>query len=278
MKKFLRLIVISALLLGIFIPVLDYYYNQQETVFISKAQESRDRNINELLDLAKEAFYDGNYQGAEHYYQEVIKEAPFNLESRRNLAIIYNDQNNLKAENQTLLKTAILSNQSQDYLKLAVNFYELNNNLASNYILENKVDNEFAEKSFLFQKYHYLIKNHLELKNYETVENYLMKITNLNINKADVSLLTAELNKNRSNFKQAFNNYQKAYQENRTQTYLFKNMAQMLEKSEEEIRAYDYWQKTLAYGWFKELAYQKINLYQEKYPELKPEEKKRRKT
>lgn len=272
MKKVFRLIIISALLLGLFIPVFDHYYQQEEVVDVIMAQESRDRNIKELFKLAKEAFYKANYQSAVNYYQQIIEISPFDLESRRNLAVIYNDQNQLKAENEILLQTAILSDQNQDYLNLAVNFYELNNNLASNYILENKIEAGNEEQNFLFKKYYYLIKNNLDLNNYEKAEKYLMKITNLKVNQSEVYLLSAEFNRKRGNFKQAFNNYEEAYQANRSQSYLFKEMAEMLEQAGEEIEAYNYWQKTLSYGWFKELAYQKINYYQEKYPQLRPDE------
>jgi len=271
MKKVFRLFIISALLLGIFIPVFDHYYHQEEFAGVTMAQQSRDRNISELLKLAKKSFYEGNYQSAENYYQQIIEFSPFNLESRRNLAVIYNDQNKLRAENQILLQTAILSNNSQDYLNLAINFYELDNNLASNYILENKIDNGNDSQNFLYKKYYYLIKNNLDLNNYEKVEKYLMKITNLKMNQSEVYLLSAELNKKRGNFKQAFNNYEAAYQANRSQSYLFKDMAEMLEKSGEEIEAYNHWQRTLSYGWFKDLAYQKINFYQDKYPRLRPD-------
>ncbi|MFN2340461.1 MAG: SpoIID/LytB domain-containing protein [Halanaerobium sp.] len=272
MKKVFRLIIISALLVGLFVPVFDHYYNQEELAGLTMAQESNDRTINELFKFAKEAFYEANYQSAVNYYQQIIEISPFNLESRRNLAVIYNDRNELMAENEILLQTAILSNQDQDYLNLAVNFYELNNNLASNYILENKIDRENEEQNFLYKKYYYLIKNNLDLNNYEKAEEYLMKITNLKVKQSDVYLLSAELNKKRANFKQAFNNYEAAYQANRGQTYLFKEMAEMLEKAGEEIEAYNYWQRTLSYGWFRELAYQKINHYQDKYPQLKPDE------
>lgn len=273
MKKVFRLILISALLLGLFIPVFDHYYQQEEVAGVTMAQESRDRNINELFKLAKEAYYEANYQSAVNYYQQIIELSPFNLESRRNLAVIYNDRNELKAENEILLQTAILSNENQDYLNLAVNFYEINNNLASNYILENKIRNENDDQNFLYKKYYYLIKNNLDLNNYEKAEEYLMKITNLKINQSEVYLLSAEFNKKRGYFKQAFNNYEEAYQANRSQSYLFKDMAEMLEKAGEEIESYNYWQRTLSYGWFKDLAYQKINYYQDKYPQLRPDDK-----
>ncbi|RCW61965.1 SpoIID/LytB domain-containing protein [Halanaerobium sp. ST460_2HS_T2] len=275
MKKVFRLIIISALLLGIFIPVVDHFYQEKDKVSLTMAQDSRDRNISELLKLAKEAYYEGNYQSAENHYLEIIELDPFNLESRRNLAVIYNDQNKLQAENRTLLQLAILSNQSQDYLDLAVNFYEINNNLASIFILENKINLDIDQKSLLFQKYYYLIKNNLDLKKIEKAEEYLMKITNLKINQSEIYLLSAELNRYQNNFKQAFENYQAAYQANRSQTYLFKNMAEMLELAGEEIEAYNYWQRTLSYGWFRDLAYQKINQYQNKYPQLKPDEDKK---
>jgi len=275
MKKVFRLIIISALLLGIFIPVVDHFYQEKDKVSLTMAQDSRDRNISELLKLAKEAYYEGNYQSAENHYLEIIELDPFNLESRRNLAVIYNDQNKLQAENRTLLQLAILSNQSQDYLDLAVNFYEINNNLASIFILENKINLDIDQKSLLFQKYYYLIKNNLDLKKLEKAEEYLMKITNLKINQSEIYLLSAELNRYQNNFKQAFENYQAAYQANRSQTYLFKNMAEMLELAGEEIEAYNYWQRTLSYGWFRDLAYQKINQYQNKYPQLKPDEDKK---
>ncbi|PTV99294.1 SpoIID/LytB domain protein [Halanaerobium saccharolyticum] len=272
MKKVFRLIIISALLLGILIPVADHFYQQEEKLAVTMAQESRDRTINELFKLAKEAYYEGNYSAAENYYQEIIELSPFNLESRRNLAVVYNDQNKLQAENKTRMQLTILSNQNQDYLDLAVNFYELNNQLASNYILENKFDEQLEQESMLYQKYYYLIKNNLDLDNLDKAEEYLMKITNLKVNQSEVYLLSAELNRKKNNFKQAFNNYQSAYEANRGQTYLFKNMAEMLELAGEEIEAYNYWQRTLSYGWYRDLAYQKINQYQDKYPQLKPDD------
>ncbi|MFW5736625.1 MAG: SpoIID/LytB domain-containing protein [Halanaerobium sp.] len=271
MKKVFRLIMISALLLGLLFPVVSYVYQNEEIPGIIMAQEGREANIKELLKLAKAAYYEGHYQSAENYYQEIIERAPFNLESRRNLAVIYNDQNKLNAENKMLLQLTILSNQSEDYLKLAVNFYKMNNSLASNYILENKIEEGLNRKDLLFQKYYYLIKNHLNLKNYEQAEENLMKITNLKINQSEIYLLSAELNRAQGNYKLAFNNYQSAYQANRSQSYLYKYMAEMLERAGEEIEAYSYWQRTLSYGWFRELAYQRINHYQDKYPQLKPD-------
>ena len=273
MKKVLRLIIFSALLLGLFLPLMDHYYNQEESLSITMAQESRDRTIRELFELAKESFYEGDYNYTEDYYKQIIEIEPFNLASRRNLAVIYNEQNKLKAENEILLQTAILSSDIRDYLNLAINFHEINNNLASNFILENKIGAELEDKDFVFQRYYYLIKNHLELKNYDKAEEYLMKITNLKVNQAEVYLLSAELNKKKENYRQAYQNYQESYQAQRSQSYLFKDMAQMLEAAGEEIKAYNYWQRTLAYGWFEELAYQRINFYQNKYPELKAEEK-----
>lgn len=274
MKKILRLIIISAVLLGVFIPIFDYYFEEEKNNTVMMAQDSRDRNINEFFQLAKEAFYEGGYESAEYYYQQIIELDPYNLEARRNLAAVYSDQNKLEAENKVLMETAILSDFNKDYFKLAVNFYELNNHLASNYILENKIkaaaDLEFEADALFFQKYYYLIKNHLELKNYTIAESYLNKMNDLMINTSEFYLLKAELNKIRNDYLAAFKDYQKAYQANRAQSYLYKEMAQMLENAGEEIKAYNYWQRTLSYGWFEELAYQKINFYQEKYPELKP--------
>ena len=142
MKKVLRLIIFSALLLGLFLPLMDHYYNQEESLSITMAQESRDRTIRELFELAKESFYEGDYNYTEDYYKQIIEIEPFNLASRRNLAVIYNEQNKLKAENEILLQTAILSSDIRDYLNLAINFHEINNNLASNFILENKIGAE----------------------------------------------------------------------------------------------------------------------------------------
>jgi SpoIID/LytB domain protein len=138
--------------------------------------------------------------------------------------------------------------------------------------LENKIGQDLEEEALLYQKYYYLIKNNLELNKLEKAEEYLMKITNLKANQSELYLLSAELNKKMENYKQAFNNYQSAYQANRSQSYLFKEMAEMLELAGEEIESYNYWQRTLSYGWFRELAYQKINQYQDKYPQLRPDD------
>lgn len=279
MKKVFRLIIISALLLGILIPVFDYFYEEESKKSVMLAQESRNRNIEEFFEMAKEAFYEANYQSAEYYYQQIIDLDPYNLESRRNLAVVYSEQNKLKEENRILLETSILSQQSQDYLSLAVNFYELNNNLASNYILENKIkfnpenkelNSETESHHFLFQKYYYLVKNNLDLKNYKNAKKYLLELDDLKGTDSEFYLLRAELNKLQQKYLAAFNDYENAYQANRSQSYLYKDMAQMLEKAGEEIKAYNHWQRALGYGWFKELAYQKINYYQEKYPSLKP--------
>lgn len=274
MKKVFRLIIISAVLTGFFIPVFDYCFEEKANSTIMLAQKSRDRNINEYFRLAEKAFYEGSYDSAEYYYQQIIELDPHNLAGRRNLAVIYAEQNNLEAENKLLLETAILTNNKDDLLKLAVNFYELNNNLASNYILENKIKNETkletAANDFLFQKYQYLIKNNLELKNYKKAARFLEKLNDLNIKNSEFYFLKAELNKAKKNYSAAFNYYQKAYQTNKAQTYLYKDMAEMLENKGEELKAYNYWQRSLGYGWFEKLAYQKINFYQEKYPELKP--------
>lgn len=271
MKKFFRVIILAALLLGLMLPVFDHYLVENKSTEISVAQESKTRNIQELFKLARESFYQANYQSAENYYLEIIKLAPFNLESRRNLAALYTDNNQLAAKSEILVKTAILSADQNDYLALAVNLYNLHKYRSSNYILQNLVSAELRQPENLFQRYYYLVKNSLKLGQFNLAEEYLMKITNLKSNQAQVYLLSAELNQAQANYLQAFNDYQSSYQKNRTQTFLFKDMALMLEKAGQEIKAYNYWQKTLAYGWFEELAYQKINFYQQKHPELKPE-------
>lgn len=272
MKKALRLLIISALLLGILIPVFDYY-NQGDSNLIMMAQESRKRNIKEFFKLAKIAFYEGNYNSAEYYYKESVKLDPFDLESRRNLAVVYNEQGNLQSENETLNKIAILSKNNSDYLNLAISFYKLNNNLTSIDILKNKVEAKTIEESLLYRKYYYLIKNFLDLNQYDEAEKYLIKISDLKINRAETYLFRAELNKAKGNFILAYQNYQKAYLANKSQSYLYKDMALMLEKAGKEIEAYQYWQKTLAYGWFKTLVYQKLDYYQNKYPYLKADQK-----
>lgn len=274
MKKVFRLFIVSALLLGLFIPLFDHYYNQDEIPALTMAQESRERNIKELFKLAKESFYQGELSSAANYYQEIIENDPFNLESRRNLAVIYNEKNDLIAENEILLKTSILSNQNQDYLNLAINFYELNNKIAANYLLEKKMDENLNDEDLLYKKYYYLIKSNLDLNNLEKAEEYLMKITNLQKNEAQIYILSAELNRVKENYKLAFNDYNSSYQKDRTQTFLFKEMALMLEKAGEEIEAYNYWQRSLGYGWFEKQAYQKINFFQDKYPELRPDKDK----
>lgn len=269
--------IISALLLGILIPVFDLYFNvEKNNNRLSMAEESKLKNIKELKRLAEKSFYEGNYQGAENYYSQLISLAPFELESRRNLAVIYNEQNKLEAKNQVLLETAILSHKPEDYLSLAVNFYQRNNNIASNYILNYKLNNDQSrDQSFKYQKYYYLIKNYLALKNIEQAEKYLMEITNLDLNKSEIYLLSAELNKLKGNYEQAYNNYKKSYQENRTQTYLYREMALMLAKAGREKDAYNHWQKNLGYGWYQDLAYQQINYYQNKYPDLKADKEKK---
>mgnify|MGYP006291622017 CR=1 FL=1 len=262
MKKFFIFFFISALLIGIFIPVFDYYLNvERPAQSVRISQESRNRNIKELNKLAKEAFYDGNYKGAVSYYQKIIKNNPFAIKSRRNLAFIYNELGRLEDENKILLQTAILSDDQNDYLNLAVNFYELNNNLASNFILEKKLNKNLEDNNFLYKKYYYLIKNNLDLNQLDQAEKYLMKITNLKMNKSDIYLLSAELNKRKGNFELAYKDYYNSYKASRSQSFLYKNMAEMLEKAGREIDAYNHWQRTLDYGWFKELAYKKINHY-----------------
>lgn len=275
MKKIFRILIISALLVGIFIPVFDYYFNvERPAQSVRISQKSRNRNIKELNKLAQEAFYDGNYKGAVSYYQKIIKNKPFDIQSRRNLAFIYNELGQLEAENRILLQISILSSEQSDYLNLAANFYELNNNLASNFILEKKINKNLDNDNFLYKKYYYLIKNNLDLNQLDQAEKYLMKITNLKMNKATIYLLSAELNKKKENFELAYKDYYDSYKANRSQSFLYKNMAEMLEKAGREIDAYNHWQKTLAYGWFKDLAYQKINYYQNKYPRLKEDAKK----
>lgn len=274
-KKF-RIIIITALLLGLLLPAVDYYYELEDSKLLTKpvkVEAEQAVQVEYFLELAQKSFYKGDYNAAEDYYKQVIKLDPFNLNSRKNLAVIYTDQNKLFKKNEILLELAILSDRNSDYLNLALNFYELNNNSASNFILLNKVKAEFEDSYFTFQYYYYLIKNNLELEKLKLAEKYLKEIDKLQINQAEVYLLKAELNKKRLNFKQAYENYYKSYQKQRSQSYLFKDMAEMLEKNNKEIKAYKFWQKTLAYGWFEDLAESKIAYYQEKYPELDSDSK-----
>lgn len=268
MSKKIRIIIITALLLGFLLPAADYYYELEQRSFLENVEAQQKNEVKNNLSLAQEAFYKGNYKKAEAYYKRAIKLDPFNFVSRRNLAVIYNDQNKLFAKNEILLELAILSGKNYDYLNLALNFYELNNIQASNFILSNKVEPDLENKYLSFQYYYYLIKNNLEMKNYNLAEKYIREMEKLEINRAEVYLLQAELNKKRKNFKQAYKDYQSSYQKQRSQSYLFKDMAEMLEKNGEELKAYKLWQQTLAYGFFEKLAKSRINYYQEEYPEL----------
>lgn len=272
MKKY-SIILLTAVLLGILMPVFEFYLPQEKAHTITMSEESRKRNAEHLMELASDAFYEGNYQSAENYYQEVIETAPFNLEARRNLAVVYNETKQLEAENDVLLKTAILSGDSRDLLELALSFYKINNSRAALFLLENKVDAEqLTEENNLYRKYYYAVEAALDLEEFAVADKYLSRLAEFNLNQSQTYLLQAERSRLEGDYEQAFNYLQKSYQENRSQTFLFKEMAFLLEKSGEEIQAYNYWQRSLAYGLFEDTAYQKINYFQDKYPSLRADE------
>ena len=272
MKKY-SFILLTAVLFGILMPVFEFYLPQEEAHTITMSEQSKKRNAEHLMELARDAFYEGNYQSAENYYQEAIETEPFNLEARRNLSVVYNETKQLEAENDVLLKTAILSGDSQDLLELALSFYKINNSRAALFLLENKVDDEELEKeNSLYRKYYYAAKAALDLEEFPAADKYLSRLADFEINQSQVYLLQAERSRLEGDYEEAYGYLQKSYQENRSQTFLFKEMALLLEQAGEEIEAYNYWQRSLAYGLFEDMAYEKINYFQDKYPSLRADE------
>ncbi|MCC3144830.1 SpoIID/LytB domain-containing protein [Halanaerobium sp. Z-7514] len=273
MKKIFRLIIITTFLTGLLIPGFNHFLNQQPGDNITFSQENIERRIAQYSAEAVEAFYAANYQTAVNYYEEILELDPFNLESRRNLAVIYNDKNDLLSENRELLKTAILSNRAADIIELAVSFYKLNNAQAANYLLQNMIEAEdIISKRDQYQKYYYLIKSQLELDKLAEAEGFLKQLEGLNLNRAQVKLLRAELNQKLGNYYQAYEDLNNSYQADRTQNYLFREMALMLEKAGEDVKAYDHWQRSLSFGLYIDEANQRIDYYQEHYPYLRPDD------
>jgi len=271
MKKYYP-IIITAVLLGVFLPLFEFYNIQNTSANVTISEEARIRNVKHLLELAVQSYYEGNLQSAENYYKEVLQYDPFNLESRRNLAVLYNEKNEYKEENRILLKTAILSGKAADMLELAQSFYKLNNSQAALYLLENKVeDAELQLDEELFRKYYYSVKASLALNDFKKADKNLKIISDLTINKSQFYLLQAEVSETKSNYMAEYDYLNKSYQADKSQTFLFKDMAEALEKADEEIKAYNYWQRTLAYGLFESTAYQRINQLQDKYPSLRPD-------
>jgi SpoIID/LytB domain protein len=272
MKKYWP-IIITAVLLGILLPLFEFRLVQNTAAKVTISEQSKERNVKHLLDLAEQSYYTGNLESAENYYKEVLEYDPFNLESRRNLAVIYNERNELNKENQILLKTAILSGKADDLLELAQSFYKVNNSQAALYLFENKIqDEDLNSKEQFFRKYYYSVKSSLAINELEKADKILEKILDLEINKAQQYLLQAEVSEKKGNYLDEYEYLNKSYQENKSQTFLFKDMAESLEKADKEIEAYNYWQRSLSYGLFENIAYSRINFLQNKYPSLRPDE------
>jgi SpoIID/LytB domain protein len=272
MKKY-SAVIITAVLLGIFLPLFEFYIVQNTAATITISEQSKERNVKHLLELAAESYYEGNIESAENYYLEVLDYNPFNLECRRNLAVLYNEKNQLDKENQILLKTAILSGETDDLLELAKSFYKIDNSRAALYLLENKIDDQnLNSKEQLFRKYYYSVKSSLALNELKKAEENIEKILGLDINRSQIYQLQAEVAEAKGDFMAEYDYLNKSYQADKSQTFLFKDMAEALEKAEKEIEAYNYWQRSLAYGLFEKTAYQRINYLQNKYPSLKPDE------
>ncbi len=272
MKKYFP-IIITAVLLGIFLPLFEFYLIQNTAADVTISEQSKERNIKHLLDLAEQAYYDGNFESAENYYREVLEYDPFNLESRRNLAVIYNELDKLEKENEILLKTAILSGKTDDLLELAQSFYKINNGHAALYLLENKIEaEELKSDEELFRKYYYSVKSSLVINDFDKADKILEKMLNLEINRAQIFLLQAEVSEMKGNYMAEYDYLNKSYQADKSQTFLFKEMAEALEKADKEIEAYNYWQRSLSYGLFENTAYKSINFLQDKYPSLRPDE------
>ncbi|MFW6001186.1 MAG: SpoIID/LytB domain-containing protein [Halanaerobium sp.] len=272
MKKY-SAVIITAVLIGIFIPVFEFFIVQNTTATLRISEKSRERNVKQLLELAAKSYYEGNLESAENYYQEVLDYNPFNLESRRNLAVLYNEKNELDKENKILLKTAALSGETDDLLELAKSFYKIDNSRAALYLLENKIDaKNLSSKEQLFRKYYYSVKSSLALNDLKKAEENLEKISGLDINRSQFYQLQAELAEAEADFMAEYDYLNKSYQADKSQTFLFKDMAEALERAGEEIESYNYWQKSLAFGLFEKTADQRINYLQFKYPLLKPDE------
>jgi len=271
MKKYS--IIITAVLIGLFMPLFEFYMEKTEIQTVSVSKSAAQRNNDDLNKLAEEAFYKGNYDSAENYYLEILDNSPFDLESRRNLAVIYNEEQLLKKENRILLEAAIISGNTFDFLELAVSFFKLNNNRAAVYLLDNKVlDNNLESEENIYRKYYYKFKAHLELGELNSAEKSLNIISEFDINADQIYLLKAELSKAEGDFSKAYEYYKASYNENRSQTFLFRKMAELLENADREKEAYYYWKRSQQYGVFSEKSQKKAAFYEDKYTELTAEE------
>ncbi|RCW89264.1 SpoIID/LytB domain protein [Halanaerobium sp. DL-01] len=273
MNKIFGVIIISALLFGLFFVLGDFcVYNYPGTDLDAGIIIANDNLSKIALSSAKRKFYNGEYSAAEDIYIDLITKKPYEVKYRRDLSAVYADLGEVKKENMSLLKTAILSGESRDFLDLAVNYYQIGKLDTAIFLLENKVaDKKLGLEEFLFKKYFLLTALNIEKENIDKAENYLIKAEEYSFSDSRVFILKSALDELKNNYYAAYQNLYQAYENDKSKTFLFKDMALLLEKADEEIKAYNHWQKAFAYGWFKGLALEKINYYKDKYPSLRIE-------
>ena len=274
MNKKLYIVLISIVFLTSFIFTM--------SMILLNNGDSNAAKYEQPIDPLK-SYYEGDYDKAIYYYENLIDKNNADEEDLRNLAVLYKENGEL--ENTISIYEKLLNksekNTYYNYL-IGKYYYQLANYTKAELYLEKVINsnkkvikdiNNIREESF----YYFLAKTYMELNKYKNAEETLMNGINENQDFPLNYLALAKLYNLQGNVSSAVNYYNKAVRKDNNISQVYPLMAKGHEELNNEALAYNYWKKSLLTGNSEDLAKKKINELKKEFPYLEEKEEEEKK-
>jgi len=227
-------------------------------------------------------YYNGNYEKAINYYEDLLSKSKFNENNLKNLAFLYKEKGELEKTLETYIRLLKITNNNYYNYLIGKYNYQLANYSIANLHFQKLLNNENNIK-FDFEKiknenfYYILGNNYKELKRYNKAEESFQNGIDQNSEYPLNYLGLANLFKIKGEYIEAINYYEKVIAIDNNITKVYPSLAESYENINDESSAYKYWKKSLSTGKSKDLAQQKIKKLQNDFPYLTKKEESEKK-
>ncbi|MGM0411610.1 MAG: tetratricopeptide repeat protein, partial [Bacillota bacterium] len=238
--------------------------------------------ISSELTTPQESFYEGDYNQAIKYYENILANDNIGEKELKNLSILYKEKGDLNRAIK-LYKILLHNYPKAEYnFHLAKSYFQIANYEKSLYYFEKLINSENNLNKSLEnidnEKFYYFLGNlYLKINKLNKAENTFIKGIEENNNFHLNYLALANLYNDKNNYDLAIEYYKKAINRDRNITQVYPKIAQNYEEIDDIESSYSYWQKSKATNEKRNFAQSKIEEFQTKYPYLKEKEDEKKK-
>ncbi|MFW6281523.1 MAG: SpoIID/LytB domain-containing protein [bacterium] len=248
------------------------------------------KDVGELLEEAKNNYYQGNENEALQIYQYILEEEPDNLKAIKNLYYINKEsgildkaiqylENILDMEKDSLYwnyRLAVAYYQQGSYIEAKDLFIKLEGkqDQIKNEINENPDENYdylLTDKEYSISLY-YLAQTYFHLAEFNKAEEIFLKGIEIEENLVLNYYGLANLYNSQGDYSKAIKFYHELIKRDSSLSSVFPLLAQSYEKIEDYRLAYSYWNRSIATNNQRNYARKRVNKILENHPEFRQEE------